>query len=74
MHKFLTKLSTKQLYIFTAGAFGLFLLDGMIPDPIPLVDEAALLYVTICGLKEIVAQRNPTTSVDTSVRVEQVSV
>jgi len=61
LKKYLAKLSTKQLYVFTAGAFALFLLDGVIPDPIPLVDEAALLYATLQGLRMVAARRGTVT-------------
>lgn len=59
--KYLEKLSLNSLYLFTFGAFSLFILDGLIPDPIPLVDEAALLYATLQGLRAIVSKRKGST-------------
>ena len=57
LKKYLSKLSPNQLYLFTFGAFALFMLDCVIIDPIPFVDEAALLYTVLQGLSVIAQQR-----------------
>jgi len=66
LKKYLDKLTLNQLYIFTTGAFSLFLLDCVIPDPIPLIDEAALLYTTLQGLRTIAMRRKSLVAPETS--------
>ena len=61
---YLNRLSPKQLYALTVIVFGLFVVDGMVPDVIPFVDEGVLLYTLLACVRMIMDKRATTKGVE----------
>jgi hypothetical protein len=66
----LSRLPNWALVPSLVGVFGLLLADLALADPLPIVDEAALLWALVSGMKVLGARRKARRSPDDAIEVD----